>query len=199
MAGSSHTEQSINPQQENVHNLSHIFMGLGWCMKKVESSGFLGFGGGIKEVAVNLDAACLLFNKSGRLVDQVCAEQLQSQCGAVVHSGDDNTGGGIDTENERIIANLQNLPAAVETLVFTVTSPDEEPFAAIPHAFCLVTDMIGDAELVRYDLTIEGDDYTALILAKLYRDGDEWKLQPIGERSRARHYDELMPLIQAYL
>ena len=199
MAGSSHTEQSIHPQQENVHNLSHIFMGLGWCMKKVESSGFLGFGGGIKEVAVDLDASCLLFNKSGRLVDQVCAEQLQSQCGAVVHSGDDNTGGGIDTENERIIANLQNLPAAVETLVFTVTSPDAEPFAAIPHGFCLLADAVSDAELVRYDLTIEGDDYTALILAKLYRDGDEWTLQPIGEWTRARHYEELLPPIQAYL
>jgi len=87
----------------------------------------------------------------------------------------------------------------VETLVFTVTSPEEEPFAAIPHAFCLLVDSISDAELFRYDLTIEGDDYTALIVAKLYRDGDEWKLQPIGERAQARHHEQLLPLIQTYL
>jgi len=199
MVSSPHTEQFVKPEPAGAYSLTHIFMGLGWCMKKVESSGFLGFGGGIKEVAVNLDASCLLFNKSGRLVDQVCAGQLQSQCGAVVHSGDDITGGGIDTENERIIVNLQHLPAAVETLVFIVTSPEGEPFAVIPHAFCLLADAISDAELFRYDLTIEGDDYTALILARLYRDGDEWKPQPIGERAQARHHEELMPLIQAYL
>src|SRR5512143_2549329 len=117
-------EQTVNPEPTSAHSLSDGFMGLGWCRKKVESSGFLGFGGGITEVAVNLDASCLLFNKSGRLVDQVCTEQLQSQCGAALHSGDDRTGGGIDTENERITVNLPYLPAAVETLVFTVTSPD---------------------------------------------------------------------------
>ena len=199
MISSPQQEKTVNSEPTGAHSLSHIFMGLGWCKKKVESSGFLGFGGGTKEVAVNLDASCLLFNKSGRLVDQVCAGQLQSQCGAVVHSGDDNTGGGIDTENERITVNLQHLPAAVETLVFTVTSPDEEPFSAIPHAFCLLADAISDAELFRYELSIDGGDYTALILAKLYRDGDEWKLQPIGKRARARHYEELMPLIQEYL
>ena len=199
MISSPQQEQTVNPEPTGAHSLSHIFMGLGWCMKKVESSGFLGFGGGIEEVAVNLDASCLLFNKSGRLVDQVCTEQLQSRCGAALHSGDDRTGGGIDTENERITINLPYLPAAVETLIFTVTSPDEEPFAAIPHAFCLLADAISDAELFRYELSIDGGDYTALILAKLYRDGDEWKLQPIGKRALARHYEELMPLIQDYL
>ena len=199
MTSSPQQKQTVKPEPTDVHSLSHIFMGLGWCMKKVESSGFLGFGGGIEEVAVNLDASCLLFNKSGRLVDQVCAEQLQSQCGAALHSGDDRTGGGIDTENERITINLPCLPAAVETLIFTVTSPEEEPFAAIPHAFCLLADVISDAELFRYELSIDGGDYTALILAKLYRDGDEWKLQPIGKRARARHCEELMPLIQDYL
>ncbi|MFO1428846.1 MAG: TerD family protein [Candidatus Competibacteraceae bacterium] len=199
MISSPQQEQTVNSEPTSAHSLSDIFMGLGWCRKKVESSGFLGFGGGITEVAVNLDASCLLFNKSGRLVDQVCTEQLQSQCGAVAHSGDDRTGGGIDTENERISINLPYLPAAVETLVFTVTSPDEESFAAIPHAFCLLADAISDAELLRYELSVDGGDYTALILAKLYREGDEWKLRPIGKRARARHYEELMPLIQEYL
>ena len=189
MISSPQQEKTVNSEPTGAHSLSHIFMGLGWCMKKVESSGFLGFGGGITEVAVNLDASCLLFNKSGRLVDQVYTEQLQSQCGAVVHSGDDATGGGIDTENERITINLQYLSAAVETLVFTVISPDGEPFAAIPHAFCLLADAISDTELFRYELSIDGGDYTALILAKLYREGDEWKLQPIGKKARARHYE----------
>ena len=193
-------EQLVKLEQETGHSLSTIFMGLGWCKKKVESHGFLGFGSGTKEVDVNLDASCLLFNQSGKLVDHVWFEQLQSQCGSVIHSGDDKTGGGsADTENERITVDLQHLPAAIETLVFTVTSFSGEFFAEIPHAFCVVVDMVADIEIVNFDLSVEGGDYTGLILARLYRDGGEWKLQVVGKQAQGRTCQELLPVIKDYL
>lgn len=193
-------EQPVKLEQETGHSLANLFMGLGWCRKKVDSPGFLGFGSSTKEVDVDLDASCLLFNKSGRLVDHVWFEQLQSQCGSVSHSGDDETGGGgADTENERITVDLQHLPAAVQTLVFTVTSFSGESFAEIPHAFCLVVDVISDAEFIRCDLSVEGGDYTGLILAKLYRDGDGWKLETIGRQTQGRTFQELLPVLKDYL
>jgi tellurium resistance protein TerZ len=193
-------EQPIDLEQETGHSPSHIFMGLGWCKKKVESHGFLGFGSGTQEVDVDLDASCLLFNKSGRLVDQVWFEQLQSQCGSVIHSGDDETGSGnADAENERITVDLQGLPAVVETLVFTVTSFSGESFVEIPHAFCVVVDVVADIEIVNFDLSVEGGDYTGLILAKLYHDAGEWKLQTLGKPAQGRTCQELLPVIKDYL
>ena len=48
-------------------SLNPVVMGLGWGMKQVQSRGFLGFGAGERQMAVDLDASCLLFDASGNL------------------------------------------------------------------------------------------------------------------------------------
>jgi tellurium resistance protein TerZ len=192
--------QRISLEKEAGRGLSRIFMGLGWGMKKVQSKGFMGFGGGEKEVEVDLDASCLMFDSKGQLVDQVWFQQLRSRCGSIIHSGDDRSGGGsADQENERITIDLGALPAAVQTLIFTVNSFTGEGFAGIPNAFCLVVDDTSQAEIARFNLSLEGGAYTGLIMSKLYRHDGEWKMQAIGEHGQGRTFMDLMPIIQPYL
>ncbi len=193
-------ELSKSRNQEIGYSLTDVFMGVGWCRKKVESPGFLGFGGGIKEVDIDLDVACLLFNRSGKLVDQVWYEQLSSRDAAVTHSGDDNSGGGgPDTENERISVDLQQVHPTVQTLVFIVTSPEKEPFAAIPHAFCVLVDAIGDEEIDRVELSVEGGEHTGLIMAMVCREDEGWRSYIINRFLHTDSHERLLAAIAGYL
>ena len=192
--------QRISLEKEAGRSLNRVVMGLGWGMKQVQSRGFLGFGGGARQEAVDLDASCLLFDASGNLADTVWFRQLKSRCGSVQHSGDDRSGGGeAGAENERISIDLNQLPATVQALIFTVNSFSGEGFAGIPSAFCRIVDGAGGGEIARFDLSLEGGTYTGLLMTKLYRHNNEWKLQAIGEHASGRTFHDLLPALQPYL
>ncbi|MBL8259172.1 MAG: TerD family protein [Candidatus Competibacteraceae bacterium] len=192
--------QRISLEKEAGRGLNHVVMGLGWGMKQVQSRGFLGFGSGTRQEAVDLDASCLLFDASGNLVDTVWFRQLESRCGSVRHSGDDRSGGGeAGSDNERISIELNRLPATVQTLIFTVNSFSGEGFAGIPSAFSRIVDGSGGGEIARFDLSLEGGNYTGLLMTKLYRHNSEWKLQAIGEHASGRTFHDLLPALKPYL
>lgn len=200
MAISLQKGQRISLEKEAGRGLSQVIMGLGWGMKQTKSRGFLGFGGGTRQEAVDLDASCLLFDASGKLVDTVWFRQLESHCGSIRHSGDDRSGGGAaGAENERITIALNQVPAQVQTLIFTVNSFSGEGFAGIPNAFCRLVDSAGGSEIARFDLSLEGGHHTGLIMTKLYRHSGEWKMQAIGEQAEGRTFHDLLPALQPYL
>jgi len=200
MAISLQKGQRISLEKEAGRGLNQVIMGLGWGMKQTQSRGFLGFGGGTRQKAVDLDASCLLFDTSSKLVDTVWFRQLESHCGSIRHSGDDRSGGGAaGAENERITIELNRVPAQVQTLVFTVNSFSGEGFAGIPNAFCRLVDGAGGSEIARFDLSLEGGQHTGLIMTKLYRHNNEWKMQAIGEQAEGRTFHDLLPALQPYL
>ena len=191
--------QRISLDKEAGRGLNRVVMGLGWGMKQVQSKGFFGIGAGAREKAVDLDASCLLFDTAGTLIDTVWFRQLASHCGSIQHSGDDRSGGGdAGAENERISIDLGRVPATVQTLVFTVNSFSGESFAGIPNAFCRLVDDAG-AEVARFDLSLAGGDYTGLIMSKLYRHNNEWKMQALGEHAEGRTFHDLLPAIKPSL
>lgn len=192
--------QRISLEKEAGRSLNRVVMGLGWGMKQVQSRGFLGFGAGERQMAVDLDASCLLFDASGNLVDTVWFRQLKSRCGSIRHSGDDRSGGGESgTENERIAIDLNQVPATVQALIFTVNSFSGEDFTGIPNAFCRLVDETNDGEIARFDLSLEGGQHTGLIMTKLYRHNNEWKMQAIGEQADGRTFHDLLPALRPYL
>lgn len=192
--------QRISLEKEAGRGLSRVVMGLGWGMKQVESKGFLGFGGGVRQESVDLDASCLLFDAGGNLVDTVWFRQLESRCNSIRHSGDDRSGGGeAGADNEQIIIDLGQVPSAVQTLIFTVNSFSGESFTGIPNAFCRLVDDANGSEVARLDLSLEGGSHTGLIMTKLYRHNNEWKMQAIGEQAEGRTFHDLLPALKPYL
>lgn len=192
--------QRISLEKEAGRSLNRVVMGLGWGMKEVQSKGFLGFGGGVRQEAVDLDASCLLFDTSGNLADTVWFRQLESHCGSIRHSGDDRSGGGeAGADNERIAIDLNRAPAAIQTLIFTVNSFSGESFAGIPNAFCRLVDDATGSEIARFDLSLEGGGHTGLIMSKLYRHNNEWKMQAIGEPAEGRTFHDLLPTLRSHL
>ena len=104
--------QRVSLTKSGGGTLTQVRMGLGWDAVKKR-----GLFGGSKSQSIDLDASCLIFDASGQLLDQVWFNQLRSEDGAVVHTGDNRTGAG-DGDDESIIVELGQLSAPVATLAF---------------------------------------------------------------------------------
>ncbi|MDR2137471.1 MAG: TerD family protein, partial [Synergistaceae bacterium] len=179
MAVSLEKGQRISLEKEAGKTLTRVVMGLGWDAKK----GF--FGGG----NIDLDASCVMFGAGKEHRDTVWFKQLASKDGSVTHTGDNLTGAG-EGDDERIIVDLGRVPKEISTLVFTVNSFRGQTFKKIANAFCRIVDSAGDKEIARYDLS-GGADTTAMIMAKVYRHNDEWKMQAIGEPANGKTFQDL--------
>jgi tellurium resistance protein TerZ len=190
--------QKISLEKEANGSLTRIVMGLGWDAAKAKTSGFLGslFGGG-GGGNIDLDASCLLFDEQGNLVDAVWFRQLRSRDGSIQHTGDNLTGEG-EGDDEQIIVDLSAIPATVKSLVFTVNNYTGQDFSRVENAFCRIVNAADDKEIARYDLSCQGS-HSAMIMAKVYRHNDEWKMHAIGETGQGRTFEQLLPQIRPHL
>jgi len=184
--------ESVSLVKSGGSTLTRVKMGLGW--DAVKKRGLLG---GLKTQTIDLDASCLLFDKTGKLLDQVWFRQLRSANGAVMHTGDNLTGDG-DGDDESIIVDLHRLPSETQTLVFVVNSFTGQNFSQIENAFCRLLDETTGAELARFDLTGSGS-HTAQVMSKVYRAGDGWTMTAIGAAASGRTFRDLLPTISALL
>lgn len=146
---------------------------------------------------IDLDASCLLFDAAGNLVDAVWFQQLRSKDGSIQHTGDNRSGQG-EGDDEQILVDLERVPATVSYLVFTVNSFSGQSFDQVQRAFCRLIDGADQREIARYDLGCQGS-HTAMVMAKLYRHNQEWKMHAIGESARGQTVKDLLPVIGQYL
>ncbi|WP_020655468.1 TerD family protein [Massilia niastensis] len=186
--------QKISLDKEAGASLSRVTMGLGW--DAVKSKGFFGFGGG-KSETVDLDASVVMFDESNRPVDVVWFRQLKSRDGSVSHSGDNRTGAG-DGDDEQITVELNNVPANIKALVFTVNCFTGQNFSQVDNAYCRLINSGNGQEVARFNLSVQGS-HSAQIMAKLYRHSGEWKMHAIGENGIGRTFDDLMPQITPHV
>jgi tellurium resistance protein TerZ len=167
-------------------DLRMVRMGLGW--DAVKKKGFFGS----REREIDLDASCVLF-ADGRISDVVFFGKLVSDDGSVRHTGDNLTGAG-DGDDESVIVDLARLPVHVSSLVFTVSSFSGQTFNEVENAFCRVVNEMDGGELARYTLT-GGGAHTAMVMARLYRHGEGWKMNAIGEPCHGRTFEDMLPTI----
>ncbi|MCW2497264.1 TerD family protein [Jatrophihabitans sp.] len=183
--------QTVSLVKSSGGGLTRARMGLGWdAMRK---KGFFGS----RAQSIDLDASALLFDSTGKLVDQVWFQQLQSRDGSLRHTGDNTTGAG-DGDDESIIVELAGVPAGVQTIVFTVNSFTGQDFSQIENAFCRLIDQSTEEEIARYDLSGSGA-HTAQIMAKVSREGTGWTMTAIGAAATGRTFHDLLPAIAPFL
>lgn len=183
--------QTVNLAKQDGGQLSRVRMGLGWDTKVVTKKGLFG---GTKQVQkdIDLDASALLIG-GGRVLDTVYFGNLRSQDGSIQHTGDNLTGAG-DGDDESIVVDLQMVSPSVEHIVFVVNSFSGENFTEVDNAFVRVVDSnANDAELARFQLSGSGT-HTALVMAKVSRQGGGWTFTAIGQAGNGRIARELEPL-----
>lgn len=180
--------QTVSLVKQSGGSLSQVRMGLGWDAIKKK-----GLFGGTKEVSVDLDASAILFAADKRVLDVVYYGNLRSKDDSLIHTGDNLTGAG-DGDDESIMVDLPRVSPQVAHIVFVVSSYSGQNFAQIENAFARVVDSADrDTELVRYQLTGSGT-HTAVIMARVSRQGNGWTFTAIGTPGNARTADQLVPL-----
>ena len=182
--------QRVTLRKEGGAALTFVKMGLGW--DPVRNRGMFGN----RTVDVDLDASVVMFADMN-MVDVAYYGQLTSKDGSIRHQGDNLTGEG-EGDDEVILVDLTRIPAHVSTLIFIVTSYKGHTFEQIQNAFCRLVDGANNAELARYTLA-GGMPFTAMAMAKVFRVGNDWKMQALGEGFQAKHPGEAVPQMGRFL
>ena len=151
-----------------------FLVGLGWDVNAFDSG-----------TAFDLDTSAFLVGEDGKCPSEkefIFYGNLKHSSGGVEHMGDNLTGAG-EGDDEQIKIDIDNIPANISKIAFTVTIHEAEArkqnFGQVSNAYIRVMDE-GGSELIRYDL---GEDFsieTAVVVGELYRHGAEWKFNAIG-------------------
>lgn len=160
--------------------LKLCLVGLGWDTNKYD--------GGYD---FDLDASVFMLganDKMSRDEDFIFYNNPKSRNGAVVHTGDNLTGGS-DGDDEQIIIDLEKVPADVQKLAICVTIYDhdvrKQNFGQVSNAYIRLVKMQdefdSDGEVVlRFDLEEEFSIETALVVAEIYRKNGQWKFNAVA-------------------
>ncbi len=175
--------QKVNLVKSNGKKLTKLMVGLGWDAA-VQEGGFLKklFSG---KSDIDCDASVFVC-KGGKLTnkdDVVFFNNLKHKSGAVQHMGDNLTGEG-DGDDEQIFVDLEKLPADYDKLIFVVNIYQavsrNQHFGMIKNAFIRIVDNENGEELCRFNLSDNYDNMLAMVAGEVYRRGEEWKFNAIG-------------------
>lgn len=188
--------QTLSLKKNDGGTLAFVRMGLGWDSAAPVKRGLFGMK---KAAEVDLDASAILFDANGTAIDTVFFNQLQSKDGAIRHTGDNLTGEG-EGDDETILVDLARISPAVAQIVFVISSYSGQTFDQVANAFCRLVDdsTPGSPEIARFTLT-ENGSHTAMIMAKVSRDGAGWTFKAIGDRAAGRTVKDLVAPAAAVL
>jgi tellurium resistance protein TerD len=160
--------QKVNLTKEAGGTLTKLLIGLGWAAKDSNVSG----------ADFDLDASVFAVNSSEKVLSDkhfVFYGNLSSPEGAIVHHGDDLTGGS-GGDDEQITVDVTKLPAEVDKLVVAVTIYDaaarKQNFGNVNNAF--VRAEANGVELTRYELDFEAALSTSVVFGELVKRNGDW-------------------------
>lgn len=170
MAISLQKGQRVSLSKESKEGLDRVIVGLGWDeARQPQTKGFL---------------ASLFGGKLRNWKDVVYFGALRHGSGAVQHMGDNLTGAG-EGDDEQIVIELDKVPAQYDRIVVVVNifraEARHQHFGMIENAFIRIVDARNNQELCRFNLSEHYDGMTAMIFGEVYRHGNEWKFNAIGQ------------------
>lgn len=193
--------QRIDLRKTSGATLTNFCVGVNWGAI-VSKGGFLNLS--TKTTDVDLDLSCVMINSNNELCDHIYSPlyrpellqqfglppgKMQTADGAFRHSGDDRAGdvGGDDgLDNEVLSVDLSRLNPHVSQIFFFLNNAGKEDFSQIPYAIIRMYE--GTPTMVKevfasYNVAAEPQfaGRRAIIMGKLYKKGDEWKFNAIGD------------------
>lgn len=132
------------------------------------------------------DASVFMLDNSGKMPSEryfVFFNNLISEDGAVIHSGDNRTGDG-EGDDEEININLTSVSPNVVQLLIVITihnKSDGFHFGNVLNSSVRVYNQTNGSVLCQYQLTESYDGCDSLIIGRFYRSGTEWEFEAMGQ------------------
>lgn len=187
MAISLQKGQKIDLQKKDGSQLTNILVGLGW--KEVQQKG--GLMGLFKQKAdVDIDASVIMLNANGKIPTKeevIFFNRKDHPSGCVHHCGDNLVGGkmgGMD-DSEQILVDLTRVPQNIDRIVFVVNIYNcvqrKQHFGMVENAYIRIVDKGAGETIASYNLTEDYSGKTSMVVGEIYRRGDGWKFNAIGQ------------------
>ena len=155
--------------------LTKVGVGLGWDPNP--GTGF----------AFDLDASAFMLGANKKIpLDEffVFYNNPLSPDGAVESSGDDQTGGSSDGDDETLMIDLSKVDPKIQEIIFTVTIHEYEVrrqnFGQVRNSFIRIYNGQTNEEIAKYDLDEDFSVETAVEFGRLYKRNNEWKFEAMG-------------------
>lgn len=166
--------QKVNLTKDNP-GMTIALAGLHWDKNQYDSG-----------ADFDLDGQAWGLDANGKCVSEdtfVFYGHTQDAAGSVVHSGDNRTGDG-EGDDEVITIKFASVPAAVQKIAVTITIHEAEArnqnFGQISNAGIHISNGDTSEQLYSYDLSEDFSIETAVVVGEFYRNGADWKFNPIG-------------------
>lgn len=171
---------SLEKGQRIQIGLSKVSVGLGWDPN--DGTGF----------DFDLDASAFMLGSNHKIPSDdffFFYNNQKSPDGSVESTGDDLTGGNSDGgDDETINVDLSKLDSRIEEILFTATIYKAEErrqnFGQVRNSYIRIYNQLTNEEIARYDLDEDFSIETAVEFGRLYRRGDEWKFEAIGNGNK---------------
>ena len=155
--------------------LKKVVFGLGWDTNRYDG-----------DASFDLDVSAFLTGSDGKVTcepDFVFYGQPQHPSGAIVYSGDNQTGVG-NGDDETMVVDLAKIPSNIEKISFAATIYNAENryqnFGMVDNSYIRAYNADTDEELFKYELNEDFSLETGIISGELYRRNGEWKFNAVG-------------------
>ena len=109
---------------------------------------------------------------------------LRSPDNSVESSGDDQTGGNSDGDDETLTVDIARIDSTIKEIIFTVTIFDYEKrkqnFGQVRNSFIRIYNSQTNEEIAKYELEEDFSVETAVEFGRLYKRNNEWKFEAMG-------------------
>lgn len=160
-------------EEAGIGTLKNVIVGLGWEANRYDGG-----------AAFDLDASAFMLGANGKCRSEKDFIFYGNLTGpGIQHMGDEKTGAS-DGDDEQIKISLQDIPADVERIAFTVTIHEaverSQNFGMVESSYVRLADADTGVEALRFELGEEFSIETAVVFCELYRHNGEWKFNSIA-------------------
>ena len=146
---------------------------------------------------IDLDATIVMIDDVGNIVDAVYYNKLVSDCGSIVHSGDNEDGTGVAGFDEFITVHLNKVSFYVSYLAVLVCSFKGKNFSVAQNS--AVTLFQNENKLLKVPLGKMMVDDSSVLVCFIYRQNQAWLIQNITQFGQGKNFAECEELIKKNL
>ncbi len=150
----------------------------------------------------DIDLLVFMLNKTDKVnknSDFIFFNNLSSDCGSIIHHGDNRVGSKKDEEPEKIEINFEKIPKSVNKITFwgSIYKAKErnQNFGQIKNAEISFIDESNN-EIFNFDLSEEASSYIGMNILEIVRSNDnKWILRTLEQGTK----DDLYSIVKKYI